>query len=477
MPGSGDKIGLGLTASGGGGIGLTAGGSGGVGYTASGSTASSIGIITEHNNSNNVQKPIIGYIENREGGLSVRTKLNKVIDVANDIIKATSSRYPQGLQSVTDSGDDLQSITDNGSTTNNRITVSKDGGSVTLDTKSTYINNGQTFTYGYVGTILLSGSAYGQNVYIGDPSKSLIVGADYGDNEYKLPSKSGTIALLDDSSPSPTYETGITISLSNAVGSVDTSPIPYTDDIFEITSITNTLHGMGIRYISTQGKTTFPIVENAVYISKSKFLPNKWYYLIVINKLNRVEYWFESTVKIEYISLITTTSYNNFYFGPGELSPISGNLLWFVNGPNDIGVDQNNILSTFNPKQNPHFDFSSNINNEDISIIITNVTNIESIDLISEAEVHSLDISNITSLVSIEIQTSGITYIDVSNNLNLEYVNVAPSEIDGQGYDQILIDLNNNLFSGSVRVGTSRTSASDTAKSDIISRGGVVNEI
>lgn len=95
----------------------------------------------------------------------------------------------------------------------------------------------------------------------------------------------------------------------------------------------------------------------------------------------------------------------------------------------------------------------------------------------SLSNVSNVNLSIFSKLISLIATYSKLTKLDVSNNKLLTSLNCNTNNITGTDLDQIYIDLDNNGQSnGTLGIDQGRTSASDTARANLISKGWTITE-
>jgi hypothetical protein len=115
--------------------------------------------------------------------------------------------------------------------------------------------------------------------------------------------------------------------------------------------------------------------------------------------------------------------------------------------------------------------FQNNLTNIDLS----NNTLLTELTLFSNS-ITSIDLSNNTLLINCKVQSNDLTDIDLSNNTLLTDVRIHNNELDAATNSQVLIDLdshgqNNGYLQSTIFGGGSLTSAGQTAKSNLLSKG------
>ena len=184
-------------------------------------------------------------------------------------------------------------------------------------------------------------------------------------------------------------------------------------------------------------------------------------------------------VIVNYLTLSTTSTSANWSPYPVVNTGIT--LTWDVAG--DITPTSQNV-------DDPTFNLSANTGTVDMNVYdvgnltqiwltalgITNIdvskaTNLEW--LILEANnLTTIDVSNNLALTHLTCQSNDLPSIDVSKNINLFYLVVYSNLFTPSATDQIYIDLaNNSANNGTLYIKNNRTSASDTARATLVSRG------
>ena len=129
-------------------------------------------------------------------------------------------------------------------------------------------------------------------------------------------------------------------------------------------------------------------------------------------------------------------------------------------------------------------DFSNNLNLEILSCdnnILTSL-NVSNNVLLEQLfclhnNLTALNISSNIALTSLSCYSNSISSLDLSNNINLIQVDVMINNMSPSATDQIYIDLANGVgINGSLQIRNNRTSASDTARATLVSRGWSFNE-
>lgn len=92
-------------------------------------------------------------------------------------------------------------------------------------------------------------------------------------------------------------------------------------------------------------------------------------------------------------------------------------------------------------------------------------------------QLSALDVSNSPLLINLYCYGNNIPSLDLSNNINLKGVQVYENNMMPSATDQIYIDLANGIeTNGSLLIRNNRTSASDTARATLVSRGWTFDE-
>jgi len=98
---------------------------------------------------------------------------------------------------------------------------------------------------------------------------------------------------------------------------------------------------------------------------------------------------------------------------------------------------------------------------------------------ITRNELTSIDISNLTDLISFYINSNPLTDINIVSNINLKFVGIGNAELSESAVNNILIQLDNNgLTNGGVGLSyggnAAPTGAGITAKNNLISKSWTV---
>jgi|SRR5699024_7913145 len=93
------------------------------------------------------------------------------------------------------------------------------------------------------------------------------------------------------------------------------------------------------------------------------------------------------------------------------------------------------------------------------------------------SNLNTIDVSQNTKLEYLDVYSGNLTSLSVSNNDKITYLRCYGNNITGIDLDQIYIDLDNNGQSnGTLEIDQGRTSASDTARANLISKGWTITE-
>ena len=105
------------------------------------------------------------------------------------------------------------------------------------------------------------------------------------------------------------------------------------------------------------------------------------------------------------------------------------------------------------------------------SLDVTGLTNLTYLDANSNS-LTSLDVNSLTNLQSLNVNNNSLTSLDVTGLTNLTYLYVNGNSFNSSDVDGLLIELDTNgLFNGNFQVDFFKTSASDSAYSDLKAKG------
>jgi len=177
---------------------------------------------------------------------------------------------------------------------------------------------------------------------------------------------------------------------------------------------------------------------------------------------------------------MSSTSVSNSW-SPSQITNSGSTLEWTVS--NGVTIAKTII-------NDPTFDFSGNTGTADILVekidgfteLDINELNITELYLSSNTaftflncsynQILELDVSTNTELISLYCQANAISVLDVSTNTELIYLSCYDNNQDPSITDQIFIDLDaNGKSNGALKTRNNRTSASDGARANLITKG------
>lgn len=98
--------------------------------------------------------------------------------------------------------------------------------------------------------------------------------------------------------------------------------------------------------------------------------------------------------------------------------------------------------------------------------------------IIFENQIMSIDVSSNVNLNYLHLGNCGLTSLDITNNPLLSYIDIVNNNFTPGVTDQIIIDINTHGKSGGqFRYTNNRTSSSDTAYNALLSRGWTITEV
>jgi len=173
-------------------------------------------------------------------------------------------------------------------------------------------------------------------------------------------------------------------------------------------------------------------------------------------------------------------------WSPTQITNSGSTLEWTVS--NGVTIAKTTV-------DDPTFDFSGNTGTADIRVekidgltdLYINTLSLTALDVSKNTaltdlscvnnSIASLDVSNNTELLSLSCQYNLIASLDVSNNTELITLYC---QNNNQGFaitDQIYIDLDaNGKLNGDLTIRNNRTSASDTARANLIAKGWTITD-
>lgn len=136
------------------------------------------------------------------------------------------------------------------------------------------------------------------------------------------------------------------------------------------------------------------------------------------------------------------------------------------NGNVTYGTDVDNIA----------FNFTGNTGNTFVEVKSINVSDITYLSF-GLSHLEGIDVSKLVFLDRLELSSNNLTVLDISNNPLLTYLWVNNNSLFVGEIDNIYIQLDNNgLSNGTLILDSNRTSNSDTARANLISKGWTITD-
>jgi len=135
-----------------------------------------------------------------------------------------------------------------------------------------------------------------------------------------------------------------------------------------------------------------------------------------------------------------------------------------------------NQLTNLDVTKNPHL-VSLGFNNSSITTIDLS-NNLLLQDFYPQyCPITSLNLSLNTALINVYADNMAIPSLDISNNINITYLSVQANNMIPSATDQIFIDLDaNGKSNGTLTIRNNRTSASDAARANLITKGWTITD-
>lgn len=187
---------------------------------------------------------------------------------------------------------------------------------------------------------------------------------------------------------------------------------------------------------------------------------------------------------VKHLTLSTTSA--SATWSPQAISNGGAVLTWDVSG--DITPTSQNV-------NDPTFNLSANTGTVDVDVYdVSELTvfycysnlltflNVSECKLLNALFSHDNLLTSLNVSTNIELRTllcnsNSIPSLDLSNNVNLNYVQCGDNNMLPIATDQIYIDLASGVgINGTLNIRNNRTSASDTARATLVSRGWTFNE-
>lgn len=156
------------------------------------------------------------------------------------------------------------------------------------------------------------------------------------------------------------------------------------------------------------------------------------------------------------------------------------NLLTFLNVSEckllNALFSQDNLLTSLNVSNNTFLEVIFCQSNQLTSIDLSTNTLLQDFYCFSNL-LTSLNVSTNIELRTLLCNSNSIPSLDLSNNVNLNYVQCGDNNMLPTATDQIYIDLASGVgINGTLNIRNNRTSASDTARATLVSRGWAFDE-